>query len=64
MRGNFEYYNPTKLIFGENSVNKLKDELANYGTNILLVYGGGSIKKTGLYDKVMNALNEANKKVT
>ena len=64
MRGNFEYYNPTKLIFGENSVNKLRDELANYGTNILLVYGGGSIKKTGLYDKVMNALNEANKKVT
>ena len=64
MRGNFEYYNPTKLIFGENSVNKLKDELDNYGTNILLVYGGGSIKKTGLYDKVMNALNEANKKVT
>ena len=64
MRGNFEYYNPTKLIFGENSVNNLKDELANYGTNILLVYGGGSIKKTGLYDKVMNALNEANKKVT
>ena len=64
MRGNFEYYNPTKLIFGENSVNKLKDELANYGTNILLVYGGGSIKKTGLYDKVMNALNLANKKVT
>ena len=64
MRGNFEYYNPTKLIFGENSVNKLKDELENYGTNILLVYGGGSIKKTGLYDKVMNALNLANKKVT
>ncbi len=64
MRGNFEYYNPTKLIFGENGVDKLKDELANYGTNILLVYGGGSIKKTGLYDKVMNALNEANKKVT
>ena len=64
MRGNFEYYNPTKLIFGENGVDKLKDELVNYGTNVLLVYGGGSIKKTGLYDKIMTALNETNKKVT
>ncbi len=64
MRGNFEYYNPTKLIFGENSVDKLKNEIEKYGKNILLVYGGGSIKRNGLYDKVMNILKDANKNVT
>ena len=64
MRGNFEYYNPTKLFFGENSINNLKDELKKYGDNILLVYGNGSIKKTGLYDKVMAILKELNKNVT
>lgn len=64
MRGNFSYYNPTKLIFGENSLNSLKCELEKYGKNILLVYGGGSIKKTGLYDKIMTILNESGKNVS
>ncbi len=63
MRGNFEYYNPTKLIFGDDAINNLKDELDKYGKNVLLVYGGGSIKKTGLYDKVIAILKEANKNV-
>ncbi len=45
MLGNFSYHNPTKLYFGENSLEYLKDELKNYGKNVLLIYGGGSINK-------------------
>lgn len=56
---NFTYYNPTKLIFGKNQLNVLPEELKNYGKNILLVYGGGSIKRNGLYDKVISLLNDA-----
>lgn len=63
MRGNFTYYNPTKLIFGVDSLNKLNDELKNYGKNILLVYGGGSIKKTGLYDEIIKILKDLNKNI-
>ncbi|MEN2445604.1 iron-containing alcohol dehydrogenase [Bacillus aerius] len=56
---NFIYYNPTKLMFGKGQLDGLKSELARYGKRVLLVYGGGSIKKNGLYDKVISALNEA-----
>ncbi|MGR8012423.1 iron-containing alcohol dehydrogenase [Bacillus sp. RM3] len=56
---NFIYYNPTKLMFGKGQLDELKSELARYGKRVLLVYGGGSIKKNGLYDKVISALNEA-----
>jgi len=63
MRGNFMYYNPTKLYFGSNSVDYLKEELNNYGKNVVLVYGGGSIKKSGLYDKIINILKECDKNV-
>ncbi|MDO5387644.1 MAG: iron-containing alcohol dehydrogenase [Clostridia bacterium] len=63
MLGDFSYCNPTKLYFGENSLNYLKDELNKYGKNIMLVYGGGSIKKSGLYDKIINILNEAGKNI-
>ncbi|MGG1219944.1 iron-containing alcohol dehydrogenase [Priestia endophytica] len=56
---NFTYHNPTKLIFGKNQLNVLPEELKNYGKNILLVYGGGSIKRNGLYDKVISLLNDA-----
>lgn len=52
----FTYYNPTKLIFGDNQIEELQQELLNYGKNILLVYGGGSVKRNGLYDQVLNAL--------
>ena len=45
MRGSFTYHNPTKLYFGEDAINGLKDELSKYGKNVVLVYGGGSIKK-------------------
>ncbi|MBQ0079452.1 MAG: iron-containing alcohol dehydrogenase [Eubacterium sp.] len=64
MLGNFTYHNPTKLYFGEDSLANLSGELANYGENVVLVYGGGSIKKNGVYDDVMAILNEAGKKVT
>ncbi|MFE0304562.1 MULTISPECIES: iron-containing alcohol dehydrogenase [Bacillus] len=56
---NFIYYNPTKLMFGKGQLDGLKSELARYGKRVLLVYGGGSIKKNGLYDRVISALNEA-----
>ena len=64
MLGNFSYHNPTKLYFGEDSLQNLKDELGNYGQNILLVYGGGSIKKSGLYDEITALLSECGKTVT
>ena len=63
MLGNFSYHNPTKLYFGEDSLGYLKQELANYGKNVLLVYGGGSIKKSGLYDEIMGILQECSKNV-
>lgn len=63
MLGNFEYCNPTKLYFGEDSLENLKKELANYGDNVVLVYGGGSIKKNGVYDDVMAILKEQKKNV-
>lgn len=55
---NFTFYNPTKLIFGKGQLEELKNEVPQYGKKVLLVYGGGSIKRNGLYDSVMNYLNE------
>lgn len=63
MLGNFVYANPTKLYFGENSLDYLKDELKNYGQTVQLVYGGGSIKKSGLYDQVKQLLLSAGKTI-
>ncbi len=57
---NFIYHNPTKLIFGKDQLQALSEELPKYGKNILLVYGGGSIKKNGLYDQVLTLLRELN----
>lgn len=61
MLGNFTYCNPTKLYFGKSAIDGLNEELPKYGKNVLLVYGGGSIKKNGIYDKVIGLL-EANGK--
>lgn len=55
---NFTFWNPTKLIFGKDQLDQLKTEVPQYGKKVLLVYGGGSIKKNGLYDSVINQLNE------
>ena len=63
MNGRFSYCNPTKLYFGEGSLSNLKTELEKYGKTVMLVYGGGSIKKNGIYDKVMNILEESGKTV-
>ncbi len=63
MFGNFTYCNPTKLYFGEYSLNNLKTELRKYGNNVVLVYGGGSIKKNGIYDDVLRILTESGKNV-
>ncbi|MDF2587997.1 MAG: NADH-dependent butanol dehydrogenase [Anaerocolumna sp.] len=64
MLGNFNYSNPTKLYFGEESINYLADELKNYGQKVLFVYGGGSIKNNGIYDQVITILKECGKDVT
>ncbi len=63
MLGNFTYCNPTKLYFGENSLLNLSTELRKYGQNVVLIYGGGSIKKNGIYDEVMDILKEEGKNV-
>ena len=52
----FDYMTPTRLIFGENAIEKLHDVMAAIGKRVLLTYGGGSIKKIGLYDKVIGIL--------
>lgn len=63
MLGNFTYANPTKLYFGDDSLKSLYTELTKYGENIVLVYGGGSIKKSGLYDEVIAVLKENGKNI-
>lgn len=60
---NFQFYNPTHIIFGKDCVENLSVQLANYGKNILLTYGGGSIKRNGVYDAVIKELNKAGKNV-
>lgn len=64
MLGNFSYCNPTKLYFGEGAVKFLSDELPKYGKNVVLIYGGGSIKKNGIYQTVIDILNQNGKAVT
>ena len=58
MIGNFTYCNPTKLYFGKNALEGLNEELPKYGKNVLLVYGGGSIKKNKIYDQVIALLKQ------
>lgn len=63
MLGNFTYCNPTKLYFGENALENLNTELPKYGENVVLIYGGGSIKQNGIYEEVRSILNAQKKKV-
>ncbi|MBH0157982.1 MULTISPECIES: iron-containing alcohol dehydrogenase [Fictibacillus] len=58
------YYNPTRLVFGKNQIQTLKDELGKFGKKVLVVYGGGSIKRNGLFDEVMNELNKMDAEVS
>ena len=62
MLGNFTFHNPTKLYFGENSLENLGKELGKYGEKVMLVYGGGSIRKNGIYDAVLAELRKASEK--
>lgn len=63
MLGNFTYCNPTKLYFGEDSLEALNTELPKYGNNVVLIYGGGSVKRNGIYDAVMKILKEQKKNI-
>ena len=54
---NFEYKNPTKILFGKGQIEKLSQEVPK-DANVLLLYGGGSIMKNGVYNQVMKALSE------
>ncbi|MCB7038926.1 iron-containing alcohol dehydrogenase [Eggerthella sinensis] len=63
MLGTFDYVNPTRLHFGPEALDALRDELPRYGATVQLAYGGGSIKKTGLYDQVTALLDECGKTV-
>ena len=63
MLGNFSYCNPTKLYFGDDSLRFLSEELHKYGPNVVLIYGGGSIKKNGIYEEVTRILQESGKNV-
>lgn len=63
MNGNFTYHNPTKLHFGEKAIDALAGELKNFGPVVQLSYGGGSIKRNGIYDQVVAALKAAGKTI-
>ena len=63
MLGNFTYCNPTKLYFGKDAMRGLDEELPKYGKSVLLVYGGGSIKKNGIYDSVVQMRKKHGKTV-
>lgn len=63
MLGNFIYANPTKLYFGDEAQKNLADALSGFGKKVLFTYGGGSIKRNGVYDDVVEALRVAGKEV-
>jgi hypothetical protein len=60
---NFTAYNPTKLHFGKNIIEKLGETTLEFGKRVLLIYGKGSVQKNGIYDKVMNQLKSVNAEV-
>ncbi|MGN0631911.1 MAG: iron-containing alcohol dehydrogenase [Ruminococcus sp.] len=63
MLGNFTYCNPTRIHFGTDALAHLSEELTKYGETVLLTYGGGSIKKSGLYDEVVQILKDCGKHI-
>ena len=63
MLGDFMYCNPTRLYFGEHALDNLNTELARYGQRVMLTYGGGSIKKSGLYDQITAILRDSGKEI-
>lgn len=63
MKFDFTYYNPTKIYFGKTAMDNLVPELENYGKTVLFMYGKGSVKRSGLYDQVMDALKKVGKTI-
>ena len=63
MLGNFSYKNATKLYFGDESLQYLNEELPKYGKTVQLIYGGGSIKRSGLYDEIVKILKDNGKTI-
>ncbi|TBL73899.1 iron-containing alcohol dehydrogenase [Paenibacillus thalictri] len=59
----FMFYNPTRLFFGKGTLEQLSAQIPQYGKNVLLVYGGGSIKRNGVYDKTIDLLKSIDAKV-
>lgn len=57
---NFVFYNPTKLIFGKGQIKSLGSEILQFGSKVLIVTGGGTVKRIGLFDEVVNQLKEHN----
>lgn len=55
---NFEYQNPTRIIFGQGAVKKLSSEILKYGKRVLMVYGGNSLKRSGIYDLITTQLSQ------
>ena len=63
MLGTFTFHNPTKLYFGEDALNGLREELPKYGRTVQVIYGGGSIKRNGVYDAVVAILRDCGKTI-
>lgn len=63
MLGTFTFHNPTKLYFGEDALNGLFEELPKYGKTVQLIYGGGSVKRNGIYDAVTEILRTCGKTI-
>lgn len=63
MLGNFSYHNPTKLYFGENALDYLNEELPKYGKTVQLIYGGGSVKRNGIYESIVEILKNNGKTI-
>ena len=63
MLGNFIYSNPTKIYFGDEAQKNLVEALSGFGKKVMLTYGGGSIKRNGIYDDIIAALTAAGKEV-
>lgn len=59
---NFNYNIPTKVLFGRGKVNEVGKEAKRYGDKVLLVYGKGSVKKSGLFDVVVESLKKSGRR--
>jgi NADP-dependent alcohol dehydrogenase len=60
---NFTFYNPVKIVFGKDALDSLSEELKDFGSTVLFVYGKNSIKKSGLYDRIVKTLKETGKEI-